>query len=97
MILKWKERSKRALGNNKIFIVATDEFIRGDDEAKFDRIKYPKICFTSKPPKYDWHIYLPEFKNKNCVGDCMKYKTFTGKRIFEKHFNFVQWLNSYYN
>lgn len=98
MILKWEERSKRALGSNKIYIVTTDEFIKSeDDEKRFDSINYPKICFTSKKPKYDWQIYLPEFKNSIQVGDCMKYKTISGKRIFEKHFDFVGWLNSYYN
>lgn len=98
MISKWEERSKRAFTSNKIFIVATDEFIRDEEEEKrFDSIKFPKICFTSKEPKYDWQIYLPEFKKQKYVGDCMKYKTITGKRIFEKHFNFVRWLNSYYN
>lgn len=94
--LKWNERRKRVCKN--IFIVATDEAISSkDDERRFDSLPFPKICFISKQPSYSWQIYLPEFKKENCVGDCMRYRSIIGKRIFEKHFNFVKWLNSYYN
>lgn len=97
LVQKWNERSKRALNCKNIFIVATDEFITSkEDEKRFDLLKYPKICFVNKPPKYNWQIYLPEFRNEAHVLDCMKYRSLLGKRIFEKHFNYAKWIEKYY-
>lgn len=88
----WIKRTGRV--NNYIFIVTTDEFIKtNEDIERFDALKYPKVCFVSKPLKYEWAIFLPEFINQPHVGDSTRVVTISGKRIFEKHFDYIQWIN----
>ena len=93
-----RRRWMKVCMTKKIFILSTDEFIKTEsDRKRFDCIRFPKICFVSrKETTYDWEIYLPEFKKKKQVGDCVKICSFVGKRIFEKHFDFVSWINKSY-
>ena len=93
-LYKWKERINRI--TKYIFVVATDEFIiTKQDKERFDKLPYPKVCFVSRPACYSWECYLPEFKNKKFVGDSVKI-SWCLKRIFEKHFDYINWLNKGY-
>lgn len=92
----WNKRKTRVNFDN-IFIISQDEFIKTEEDMKrFDKLAYPKVCFVAHKAdlKYDWQIYLPEFEKCDCCGDSMVYRSFSGKRINEKHFDFVYWLNN---
>ena len=97
MLMKdWVRRAKRVNYNN-ILLIAPDNFLHDEEEEKrFDRIAYPKVCFTSrKDTQYDWQVYLPEFQGQSKVGDTLRYCNIFGVRIFEKHFDCVKWLNEH--
>ena len=88
----WIKRRERITSN--IFIVATDEFVRSDlDKKRFDKLPYPKVCFVSRSPEYDWEIYLPEFKKTGIVQDATRICFLSLKRIYQQHFNYIKWIN----
>lgn len=91
----WTKRAKRVNFSN-IFIITSDRFVsNGNLAERFNKLPYPKVCFTSEEnPKYEWMVYLPEFNGEKEVGDTLRYAGVTGVRIFEKHFNFIKWLNN---
>lgn len=94
LIDAWNRRRNRVNFDN-ILLIATDNFVKNKDLAdRYDRLPYPKICFTSqKINDYDWMVFLPEFEGKEQVGDSLRYTNIFGVRIFEKHFDCVKWLN----
>ena len=95
LIKAWKRRSAR-VNFDCIFVVATDNFLHNEDEEKrFDKLPYPKVCFTCHEAKYAWQVYLPEFSGADAIGDALRYCNIFGVRIFEKHFDYVEWLNEY--
>lgn len=94
---KWENRAKR-VNYKEIFIIGTDNFVKKGDLKRFDELKYPKILFTSSAAKeYEWQIYLPEFEGQTEMGDALRYVNIFGTRIFEKHFDCVEWLNENIN
>lgn len=94
MISAWEKRKKRINWNN-IFIMATDEYIRTEEQLEtFSKLPYPKVLYVSKPDvKYDFQVYIPGFEKEPCVGDILRYGSITGARMFEKYFDCVKWLN----
>ena len=94
LISAWNRRKERVNYNN-IFLIATDEFINSAElKKRFDALPFPKVCFTADShPKYDWMVFLPEFRGADKVGDSLRYVNIWGVRIFEKHFDCVKWLN----
>lgn len=93
---KWNER-KRRINFEKIFVIFTDRNGFHDELLKrFDKLPYKKVFFSHKLDRdFNCICYLPEFKNKNCVGDLTRYANIFGDKFYEKHFNFVKWLNGY--
>lgn len=91
----WEKRTKRI--NDHIFIVSTDEFIKTEqDFERFNALDYPKVCFVSKPFPYDWAVFIPKYADCKSVGDITKVTGIFGKRIFEKYFNYIDWINCNY-
>lgn len=91
---KWNKRKQR-INFDKIFIISTDRNGLYDELLeRFDKLPYKKVLFSHKPNvKFGWSCYLPEFKNKECVGDLTRYANIFGDKFYEKHFNFIKWLN----
>ena len=69
----------------------TEEQIRA-----LGNVKCKNMCiFTAKEyPDLPYTLYLPEFKNQECIGNIMKKSRLTGLRGFESKFDYVSWLNS---
>lgn len=89
----WERRCMRINFDN-IYIIATDLELKPFEYSCFDKLPYPKVCFTSqKKPDYEWMCFCPEFAGRPHVGDTLRYTNILGVRIFEKNFNCVQWLN----
>lgn len=92
---KWNERKNRINFSN-LFIIMTDRDDYTDELLeRINLIKYPKIIFTSKSPKYDFQVQIKKYRSKNCVGEIHRYSGFSGKRIYEKYFDYISWLNMY--
>lgn len=91
--IKWDERKKRINFSN-LFIIMTDRDDYNDELLeRINLIKYPKILFTSKSPRYDFQIQIKKYSSQSCVGEIHRYSGFSGKRIYEKYFDYVSWLN----
>lgn len=91
---KWDERKKR-INFDKIFIIFTDR--NGFHEellGRFDKLNYKKVFFSHTDIKeFNWICYVNEFKKSSCVGDLTTYANIFGDKFYEKHFNFIKWLN----
>lgn len=94
LIADWTKRARRVNFGN-IFLIATDNYIKTEEQkVGFNLLPYPKVCFTAhQNSKYEWHCYLPEFEGCDEIGDCLRYCDLFGTRIFEKHFDCINWLN----
>lgn len=57
-------------------------------------IPYPKVLFSNKSYNYEWCFFLPEFKDDTSVGDLTQFVGLLGFKYYDKHFDFVKWLNS---
>lgn len=91
---KWKERKKRVNYDN-LFVIGNDRdgFHDGMLEA-FDTIPYKKMMFSHKEMKeYKWACYLPEAKKLDMVPELTLYASLFGEKYYDKHFDFVKWLN----
>lgn len=92
-IIAWNRRKLR-VNFDRIYIVATDEYIRSqNDKKRFESLPYKKICFTSKLVDNSNYIFCEEFFGMKYVGDVLRYSNIFGVRIFEKNFNYIKWLN----
>lgn len=75
---KWNERKAR-INYDKIFVIQTDR--DGFDEESFKRfknIKYPKALVTrnEKWKDEDFVIYIPRYKDEECVPDTIPEREF---------------------
>lgn len=95
---KWIRRCKRFLENEneEILLIASDAQIQTDEEIEaFHNLPYRKVCFTCKKDMpYEEFIYVPGYDGQDTVGDLTRYAGYTGKRVFEKYFDFVKWINA---
>ena len=93
---KWNERKSRVNFSN-LFIIVTEEFIKtNEDKNRFDNINYPKVCFVSRKEdvEYNWQVYLPGYEQCEQLGDSMTYCDVLGRRVNEKYFDFIYFLNN---
>lgn len=92
----WKRRTERFdETNDKIMLIATDAQIKDEtDKHYFLDCPYPKVCFTNKKCVRGNFIYLPGFDEETSVGDILRYTDIWGRRIFEKYFDCVEWINT---
>lgn len=96
-VQKWKERSKRIVWDN-IFVIATGHYdmeMRPDLMEEFDKLPYPKIMFTLQEwPQYDWAKYVKGFLKYDPVPPFTGIASINGKRVYEKVFDLVEWMNA---
>ncbi len=94
---KWLRRCKRFLENNdaEILVIASDAQIRTEEEIEaFRALPYRKVCFTVKKDlPYEEFVYVSGYEGQDTVGDLTRYRGIMGKRVFEKYFDFVKWIN----
>lgn len=96
MITAWERRKTRINWDN-IFLMATDEYVKTQEQLdEYNSLPYPKVLFTKKPnTTYPFQVYIPGAETEENVGDVLRYTGFLGIRKFEKYFNCVKWLNDY--
>ncbi len=95
---KWLRRCERFLENvdEEIVVISCDAQIRTAEEIEaFHNLPYRKVCFTVNPkPEYPEFVYVPGYDGQESVGDLTRYTDITGRRVFQKHFDFVRFLNN---
>lgn len=92
---KWDMRKER-INYNNIFIIMTDrDGCTQKHIAEFDKLPYEnKIIFTCKYySNYKSMIFCNEFYNKDEVGILSEYRNLRGERLYDRYFNYVEWLN----
>ena len=68
---------------------------RPDLMEAFDKLPYPKIMFTLNDwPQYDWAVYVKGFLKYDPVPPFTGIATLSGKRVYEKRFDIVEWINN---
>lgn len=94
---KWIRRGERFLQQKdaEILVIGSDAQIKTDEEIEaFHSLPYRKVCFTiRKDIPYDEFVFVETFKDMENMGDLTRYAGILGKRIFEKEFDFVKWIN----
>lgn len=93
-VQQWKRRAARVNYNN-LFIVMTDRNGCTNDHVKrLSYLPYPKVLFSCRPmTEYDFVIHVPGFEQDGEVGQLHFFTDVVGNRYYEKHFDFVGWLN----
>lgn len=94
---KWLRRGARFLEQKdaEILVIASDAQIKTDEEIEaFHNLPYRKVCFTVRSDiPYEEFVTVDAFRESGEMGDLTRYSGLLGKRIFEKEFDFVKWIN----
>ena len=92
---KWDLRKKRINYNNLFFMMTDRDGCTEQHIKQFDILPYKhKIIFTSKPYPYKSVVFCNEFIHEKCVPVLTEWRNLSGERLYDKYFNFVEWLNS---
>lgn len=92
---KWNERKKRIDKENIfVFIEERDGITKNDFEILKTLNVKGVVAFTcNEYPDLPFAVCLPQYKKFGEVGNILKYSHLTGKREYEKYFDFVKWFN----
>ena len=97
-VSKWNERKKR-INYDKLFIVMAERDGCSEEIIKrFENLPYDnKIIFTTKKYKYNSCVYVnyPD-PYKDQIGLVTNMSNIFGKRVYEKYFDYIGWLNNKY-
>ena len=97
-LVKWNERKKRINYKHLFFIMTDRDGCTDDMIEKFDQLPYKnKIIFCSRP--YDnlsSVIFCKEYEALECVPILTSWRGISGKRLYDKYFDFVEWFNNGY-
>lgn len=92
----WNKRKKR-INYSNLFVMCTDrEDCSEELLEQFSKLPYKKVCFVSSRESIsnDWMVHVPGYEIQGEVGDLTRYGDLMGRRIFEKYFDCVTWLNN---
>lgn len=94
----WNKRKtrflKRIADGAEIIVFAADSQMR--EERAFERfsmLPYRKVAFSAKKREDNCVVYLPKYNNCDTVGDLTRYSDVFGRRVFERYFDCVDFLN----
>ena len=92
---KWQERKDRIRWDN-LFIMFNDrDGISDDAMAALCRVKCRgMVMFSAKKRlEFPYALYMDCYKDQPCVGNVLEKNLVTGKRVYERYFDYVRWLN----
>ena len=94
-IEKWNSRKKRINKNNLFVFLEERDGLTEKEIIKLAELSVKGIVvFTCNEYKdIPYTVYLPKYHNNGEVGNILKQNHFTGKREYEKYFDFVKWFN----
>lgn len=92
---KWIERAQRIDYDNLfIFLMQRD----GLSDTDIERIGAVRarglVIFTNREyPNLPYTVYIKQYRNDQSVGNVLKQSYFSGRRDYERYFDFVKWFN----
>lgn len=94
--LKWKKRKNRINWEN-LFVIMTDrdgctyELIE-----RFNNLPYKKKAILTRfdYQKISSNIYIPGYEKDDFIGIPTEFINIKGKRVYEKGFDYISWLNN---
>lgn len=93
---KWNERKSRINWDNLYAIMIEREGITYEDIIQFDKLEgfKNKVIFTCREyPEIESACFLKIYKNEREVLPILKHVPFTGLRVADKYFDYVEFLN----
>lgn len=92
---KWEERKLRIDRENLFICLMERDGIDKHTIEKLGSIKTRGIViFTATEyPDIPYTLYLPKYSGEAEVGNILSYSYITGKREYERYFDFVKWFN----
>lgn len=92
---KWEERKNRIRRDN-LFIVFNDrDGISEADMAALCQVKCRgMVMFSAKRrPEVSYALYMDRYDGQPCVGNVLEKSPLSGRRVYERYFDYVKWLN----
>ena len=92
---KWQERKDRIQRDNLFIMLNDRDGISDDAMAALFQVKCRGMVMFSakKRPEIPYALYMDCYKDQPCVGNVLEKNPVTGKRIYERYFDYVRWLN----
>lgn len=92
---KWNSRKERIDKDNMFVFIEERDGITKHDLEKLASLKVKGIvAFTCNEYKdIPYAVYLPKYHKDGEVGNILKKNHITGRREYEKYFDFVKWFN----
>ena len=81
--------------DNVFFLFSDRDGCTYDDLKEFDALPYRnKAVFCHKEyPDIKSAVYIRGFENKDCIGNCAKYRSKFSIKKYYDDFDFVSWFN----
>lgn len=92
---KWKERVSRINKDNMFVFLAERDGLTREDILKLRNLNVKGLLvFTANDyPDIEYTLQISKYKNDGMVGNILQKSHLTGKREYEKFFDFVKWFN----
>ncbi len=88
----WNRRRKR-INWDKLLVVMTDrDSCTEEITERFLALPYKKVFFSHNNIAHPEAVYMPCFANKKEVGGMTDFCSISGKRYYEKCFDYIGWL-----
>ena len=93
---KWERRKTRVHYENLFFMMTDRDGCTEEQIRKFDALPFAnKVIFTSRQyPELKSAVWCSEFAGQDEVPVLTLYRNLRGERLYDRYFDFVQWLNS---
>lgn len=94
-IKKWKDRASRINKDNIFVFLAEGDGLTKEDILSLRTLNAKGILvFTANDyPDIEYALQIKKYKKNGAVGNILKKSFVSGKREYEKHFDFVKWFN----
>lgn len=94
----WNRRAKRMLqkveeGAEILLFAADTQLLAENAVERFEKLPYRKVVFSANALPCENCVIIPEFAGQPHVGDMTRYGDSQGRRLFEKYFNCVEFIN----
>lgn len=92
---KWEERKGRIQRDNMFIALNDRDGISEADMAALCQVKCRgMVMFSAKRrPEIPYALYMDCYDGQPCVGNVLEKSPLSGKRIYERYFDYVKWLN----
>ncbi len=91
---KWIQRSSRIDWDNLFIMLSERDGITKEQIESLQKVKARGIVvFTANKYDLPYTVQIPKYAKDGAVGNVLKQSHVTGKREYEKYFDFVKWFN----